>query len=101
MSIFVYSLYSPEFATCARSVASLPLDPIDCAGIINAEVQKLLAEYAPFARDAYLMINDFNYCMARLKKNTPGCVKEPPPVVLGRRQKVFGRITCIIFIPST
>lgn len=66
MSIFAYSVYGPEVQLTAPSIAGLPLDPIDCAGVIDAKVQARLAVFSPFSAAAFAMINDPSFFSSRL-----------------------------------
>ena len=76
MSIFVYSQYSTDVPLVRGSIAKLKLDPINTAGAIDHEAQLDLSSFAPFAKDAYLCLNDRNYLEKKLRQ--PEDAKEFP-----------------------
>ena len=44
----------------------MKLDPISNAGCINSDIQETLSSFAPFARDAYMTLNDLSYFKSKL-----------------------------------
>ena len=86
MSVFIYAHYSCDEEPASEiKVSSFSLDPILCAGVITRDIQKELADFTPFSRHAYRLINDQEFFVSHLID--PSSAQEPVPRSSWKRTK--------------